>query len=143
MIDISIDSLDQLRGVATQILEALDGRTVVLLLGPMGSGKTTLVREVAAEMGSNDSVTSPTFAIVNEYVTLDRGSVFHFDMYRIERIEEAIDLGFDEYIHSGDLCLIEWPERVEQLLPDDAMVVKIEVLSPTERRFIIDFKIDE
>ncbi len=142
MIDITVNSLEQLRGVATEILDVLDGRTVVLLVGPMGGGKTTLVREVAAEMGSTDSVTSPTFAIVNEYVTRDKGSIFHFDMYRIERIEEAVDLGFDEYIHSGDLCLIEWPERVEELLPDDAMVVKIEVLSPTERRFIIDYEFE-
>ncbi|MFR9620219.1 MAG: tRNA (adenosine(37)-N6)-threonylcarbamoyltransferase complex ATPase subunit type 1 TsaE [Rikenellaceae bacterium] len=142
MIDITISSLEQLRGVAAKIFEALDGRTVVLLLGAMGSGKTTLVREVAAEMGSVDSVTSPTFAIVNEYVTAACGSIFHFDMYRIEQLVEAIDMGFNEYIHSGDLCLIEWPERVEELLPDDAMVVKIEVVSPTERRFMIDYQFE-
>ncbi len=143
MVSVTIDSLEQLRGVAAQILEALDGRTVVLLLAPMGGGKTTLVREIATEMGSQDSVTSPTFAIVNEYTTDNQGVIYHFDMYRIEQIKEAVDLGFDEYLNSGDLCLIEWPERVESLLPDDAMVVKIEVLSPTERRFIIDFEIDE
>lgn len=136
--DITINSLDELRSVAEAILRSLDGRTVVLLHGPMGAGKTTLVREIAAVLGSEDSVSSPTFAIVNEYVTPEHGSIFHFDMYRIERIEEAIDLGFEEYIHSGNLCLIEWAERVEQLLPEDAMLVRIEAPTETKRRFIIE-----
>ncbi|MFI3248049.1 MAG: tRNA (adenosine(37)-N6)-threonylcarbamoyltransferase complex ATPase subunit type 1 TsaE [Rikenellaceae bacterium] len=138
MKDITIHSIEDLRGVAEAILNSLDGRTVVLLHGPMGAGKTTLVREIAAVMGSEDSVSSPTFAIVNEYVTSDDDSIFHFDMYRIERIEEAIDLGFEEYITSGNLCLIEWAERVEELLPEDAMLVRIEALSENERRFIIE-----
>ncbi len=138
MKEITINSLTELRYVAEAILESLDGRTVVLLHGSMGAGKTTLVRGIAAVLGSEDSVSSPTFAIVNEYVTSDDSSVFHFDMYRIERIEEAIDLGFEEYINSGNLCLIEWAERVEELLPEDAMLVRIEALSQSERRFIIE-----
>ncbi|MFI3303473.1 MAG: tRNA (adenosine(37)-N6)-threonylcarbamoyltransferase complex ATPase subunit type 1 TsaE [Rikenellaceae bacterium] len=138
MIEISINSLGELRSVAEAILDALDGRTVVLLDAPMGGGKTTLVREIATVLQSEDNVTSPTFAIVNEYVTAKSGSLFHFDMYRIERVEEAIDLGFNEYIESGELCFIEWAERVEQLLPDNAMMVRIEVLGEFERRFVID-----
>ncbi|MFI3258586.1 MAG: tRNA (adenosine(37)-N6)-threonylcarbamoyltransferase complex ATPase subunit type 1 TsaE [Rikenellaceae bacterium] len=138
MIKISINSLDQLSEVAEAILKVLNGRTVVLLDAQMGGGKTTLVRAIAASLGSEDNVTSPTFAIVNEYRTAQDHSIFHFDMYRIERIAEAIDLGFEEYIHSGELCFIEWAERVEPLLPDDAMMVRIEVLGESERCFIID-----
>lgn len=138
MKEISINSLEGLSGVAEQILESLDGRTVVILHAPMGAGKTTLVREIASVLGSKDSVTSPTFAILNEYSIPDGGSIYHFDMYRIERIEEAIDLGFEGYIYSGELCFIEWAERVEALLPDDAMLVRIEAPSEGERTFYID-----
>ncbi len=135
---IDIDSLAQLRDVAKEILSSLDGRTVVILHAPMGAGKTTLVREIASVMGSEDSVASPTFAILNEYSTPDNHSIYHFDMYRIERVEEAIDLGFEEYIYSGELCFIEWAERVETLLPDDAMLVRIEPTSESARTFYIE-----
>ncbi len=135
---ISIGSLSELRGVAEAILESLDGRTVVLLHGPMGAGKTTLVRDIATVMGSQDNVTSPTFALVNEYVVASGESIYHFDMYRIEQLVEAVDMGFSDYLHSGSLCFIEWAERVEELLPDDAMLVRIEAPSETERIFYID-----
>ncbi len=135
---ISIDSLKELRKVAREILSLLDGRTVVLFKAGMGAGKTTLISEIVAECGSEDIVSSPTFAIVNEYRDRDDEPIFHFDMYRINKISEALDFGCEEYLSSGALCLIEWPERVEELLPDDAMVVQIEIDSPTERTFIID-----
>ncbi len=135
---IEIDSLSQLDKVARTIIESLDGRTVVLLRGGMGAGKTTLVRAIAEHLGSEDSVSSPTFAIVNEYLSDEQERFYHFDMYRIERIEEALDFGVEEYLSSGDLCLIEWPEKIEQLLPEDAMIVTIEVISPTQRIFIIE-----
>ncbi len=138
MQEIAIDSVSQLRSVAQMILKSLNGRTVVLLDGAMGAGKTTLVREIAAELGSVDCVTSPTFAIVNEYILGGGESMFHFDMYRIERIEEAYDMGFLEYINSGALCFIEWAERVEALLPEDAMVVRIAAPSECERQFKIE-----
>lgn len=138
MKDITINSIAELKDVAESILESLAGRTVILLHGPMGAGKTTLVREIAAVLGSDDCVSSPTFAIVNEYVTAGDDSMYHFDMYRIERIEEAIDLGFEEYLSSGSLCFIEWAERVEELLPEDAMLVRIEAPTQTQRRFIIE-----
>ncbi len=139
MQEITIDNVSQLRSVAELILKSLNGRTVVLLDGSMGAGKTTLVKEIAAELGSVDCVTSPTFAIVNEYILGDGESMFHFDMYRIERLEEAYDIGFLEYLNSGSLCFIEWAERVEELLPEDAMVVRI--LAPNECERI--FKIEE
>ena len=132
---IEIKSLDELDMVAQMVLNSLEGRTVVALDAPMGAGKTTLISRIAERLGAEDDVTSPTFAIVNEYV--GQRVIYHFDMYRIERVEEALDFGCEEYISSGELCLIEWPEKIEPLLPEDTMVVKIEILSDTERRFII------
>ena len=134
---IEIDALSDLPRVAEEVINSLDGRTVVLLRGGMGAGKTTLVSRIAALLGAEDTVTSPTFALVNQY----EGSecrIYHFDFYRIDRIEEVFDLGYEEYFYSGDLCLVEWPEKVEQLLPDNTMVVRIEILDPTTRKFIID-----
>ena len=132
---IEIHSLDELDKVAEAVLASLDGRTVVALDAPMGAGKTTLISRIAALLGAEDDVTSPTFAIVNQY----EGSrtIYHFDMYRIERWEEALDFGSEEYLSSGELCLVEWPEKIEPLLPEDTMVVKIEILSDTARRFVI------
>ena len=132
---IEIDSLEELDKVAEAVIESLDGRTVGALDAPMGAGKTTLVSRIAEYLGSEDDVTSPTFAIVNQYE--GRRTIYHFDMYRIDKIEEALDFGSEEYLSSGELCLVEWPEKIEALLPEDTMVVKIEILSDTARRFII------
>jgi tRNA threonylcarbamoyladenosine biosynthesis protein TsaE len=137
MKEIVIASLDELKDVAEAVVESLEGRNVVALFGAMGAGKTTLISAIMEHLGSTDNVTSPTFALVNQYNTAANEPVYHFDFYRINRIEEAFDMGYEEYFYSGDLCLVEWPELVEQLLPDDAMVVRIEVLSPTERKFSI------
>ena len=133
---IEIDSLDSLDVAAQAVIDALDGRTVVAFDAPMGAGKTTIISRIAALLGAEDSVTSPTFAIVNQYMGTN-GAIYHFDMYRIERIEEALDFGSEEYLSSGELCLVEWPEKIEALLPDDTMVVKIEILSDSARRFVI------
>lgn len=133
---IEIDSLEELDSVAEAVIESLDGRTVVAFDAPMGAGKTTLISRIAALLGAEDSVTSPTFAIVNQYEGRER-TIFHFDMYRIERVEEALDFGSEEYLSSGELCLVEWPEKIEPLLPEDTMVVRIEILSETSRRFVI------
>ncbi|MBO5831998.1 MAG: tRNA (adenosine(37)-N6)-threonylcarbamoyltransferase complex ATPase subunit type 1 TsaE [Alistipes sp.] len=132
---IEIDSLDELDKVAKAVIESLDRRTVVALDAPMGAGKTTLVSQIAKYLGSEDDVTSPTFAIVNQYE--GERTIYHFDMYRIDKIEEALDFGSEEYLSSGELCLVEWPEKIEALLPEDTMVVKIEILSDTARRFVI------
>ena len=133
---LEISSLDELDKVAEAVVEALDGRTVVAFDAPMGAGKTTLISRIAAYLGAQDDVTSPTFAIVNQYEGSER-TIYHFDMYRIECIEEALDFGCEEYFASGELCLVEWPEKIEALLPDDTMVVRIEILSDSERRFVI------
>ena len=132
---IEISSLEELDKAAEAVIESLNGRTVVALDAPMGAGKTTLVSRIAALLGAEDDVTSPTFAIVNQYE--GQRTIYHFDMYRIERIEEGLDFGSEEYLSSGELCLVEWPEKIEALLPDDTMVVKIEILSDTARRFVI------
>lgn len=137
MKEIDIDSLDGLTEVAEAIIESLNGRNVVAFCGTMGAGKTTLISAIMEYLGSSDNVTSPTFALVNQYSTANGDTVYHFDFYRINRIEEVFDMGYEEYFYSGDLCLIEWPELIEDLLPEEAMVVKIDVLSPTERRFTI------
>lgn len=132
---LEINSLDELDVVAQAVLNSLDGRSVVAFDAPMGAGKTTLISRIAHLLGAEDDVTSPTFAIVNQYE--GERTIYHFDMYRIERVEEALDFGSEEYLSSGELCLVEWPEKIEPLLPEDTMVVKIEILSDSARRFVI------
>ena len=122
MKEIVIDSLDELKRVAEAVIESLEGRNVVALCGAMGAGKTTLVSAIMEHLGSEDTVTSPTFALVNQYATADADTVYHFDFHRINRIEEVFDMGYEEYFYSGNLCLVEWPELIEDLLPEDAMV---------------------
>ena len=116
---LAIDSLDDLPDAAEAVIDALAGRTVVAFRGEMGAGKTTLIGAILDRLGSADTVTSPTFALVNQYDTAGGRPVFHFDFYRIDRIEEAYDFGYEEYFYSGNLCLVEWPEKIEELLPDD------------------------
>ena len=108
------------------------------LVGKNGAGKTTLIREIAAQLGATDTVTSPTFAIVNQYKGKGNRRIHHFDFYRINDIREAYDFGYEEYFFSGDLCLVEWPEKIEQLLPENVMTVRITVDSDTARTFEID-----
>ena len=135
---IHINSEEQLGEVAEALLDALDGRTVVALRGEMGAGKTTLVRALAEHLGVEDQVTSPTFALVNQYEGANGERLFHFDFYRIDDEREAFDLGYEEYFYSGDLCLVEWPEKIERLMPDEVVEVRITVESPTERTFEIE-----
>ena len=111
---------------ARQFVEAIGDRTVFAFFGGMGAGKTTFIKAVCQQMGvTEDMVSSPTFAIVNEYEG-SSGSIYHFDFYRIRQISEAINMGFDDYLYSGNLCFIEWPELVEPLLPEDTVRVTIE-----------------
>ena len=135
---ISIDSLSELSRVADAVIERLGERRVVAFRAPMGAGKTTLIAEIVAALGSGDVVTSPTFALVNEYNTGEAGVVYHFDFYRIDRVEEAFDMGYEEYFYSGELCLVEWPEKIEELLPDDVMTVWITIDGDSARTFEID-----
>ncbi|MDE5694524.1 MAG: tRNA (adenosine(37)-N6)-threonylcarbamoyltransferase complex ATPase subunit type 1 TsaE, partial [Alistipes sp.] len=129
---------EELPEVAAAIVELLGPRTVVALRGEMGAGKTTLIREIAAQLGAADTVTSPTFAIVNQYKGADGRRICHFDFYRIDDIREAYDFGYEEYFYSGDVCLVEWPEKIEPLLPDDRIEVRIAVDGPTTRTFEVE-----
>lgn len=120
-----IDSVDELPDVAERIIERLEKSPVVAFYGAMGAGKTTLIKEIALQLGVEDTVTSPTFALVNQYLTAAGEPLYHFDFYRINKIEEAFDLGYEEYFFSGSPCLIEWPEKIEELLPSDVLNVRI------------------
>ena len=136
---IHITSQDDLPDVAEAIIEALGRRTVVAFRGEMGAGKTTLIREICDRLGVADTVTSPTFAIINEYKDRGHRPVYHFDFYRINRIEEAFDFGYEEYFYSGNLCLVEWPEKIEQLMPaEGVMTVLIDVTGDDSRLLRID-----
>ena len=134
---IKIDFLSDLPQVAQTVIDSLDGRSVVVFRAGMGAGKTTLISRIVALLGAEDTVTSPTFALVNQYEGTQH-RIYHFDFYRIERVEEVFDFGYEEYFYSGDLCLVEWPEKIEALIPDDAMVVSIEVGDDEEREFTIE-----
>lgn len=135
---IHITSEEELPQVAEAILAAMNNRTVVVFRGEMGAGKTTLIREIVAALGSTDTVTSPTFAIVNQYRGANDGPIYHFDFYRIEDVREAYDFGYEEYFYSGELCLVEWPEKIESLLPEEIVTVHIALNDETTRTFEIE-----
>ncbi len=118
--------------------KALNGRSIVAFWGEMGAGKTTLIRVLCDRLGVTDTVTSPTFALVNEYHTEAGTPIYHFDFYRINRIEEVFDFGYEEYFYSGDLCLIEWPEKIEGLLPEETLSVRILITGDDSRTIEID-----
>ncbi len=122
---IEITDISEIQQAARQFLSEMDDKKVFAFYGAMGAGKTTFIKALCEEMGVRETVASPTFAIINEYKT-DKGEpVFHFDFYRINKLEEVFDFGYEDYFYSGNLCFIEWPELVEPVLPDD--VVKISI----------------
>ena len=135
---IKIDSLDTIHEAAKEFLQNMGDGKVFAFYGKMGAGKTTFVKAICEELGVEDVITSPTFALVNEYTAGDGSPVYHFDFYRINDLREAFDFGYEEYFYSGDLCLVEWPEKIEQLLPDNVMTVRITVDSDMARTFEID-----
>ncbi|MBQ7988463.1 MAG: tRNA (adenosine(37)-N6)-threonylcarbamoyltransferase complex ATPase subunit type 1 TsaE [Bacteroidaceae bacterium] len=127
--------LNEIAQAAQAFIDAMDGRRIFAFYGTMGAGKTTFIRALCRALGVEDTVTSPTFAIVNEYATSEGEPIYHFDFYRIRRLSEAYDMGCEEYFQSGHLCLIEWPELVEDALPEETVRVTIETL-PDGRRSI-------
>ena len=124
--EITINGLDTIRSAARQFIENIGSSRVCAFYGKMGAGKTTFVKALCEELGCDDVITSPTFAIVNEYTDGEQQPVYHFDFYRIKKLEEVYDMGYEEYFYSGALCLIEWPELIEDVLPDDTVRVTIE-----------------
>lgn len=134
MMEIIIPSTDELRSAARDFINAMHGRTVFAFYGKMGAGKTTFIKALCEELGVADTVNSPTFSIVNEYYAEKTGGVvYHFDFYRIRRLVEAYDMGADEYLDSGHLCFIEWPELVEDILPLDTVRVEISEMEDGSR----------
>ena len=131
-----IDGVGQLSDVSDYLISLREEADVIAFYGSMGAGKTTLIKNLCHRMGVTDEVNSPTFAIVNEYVTEDGESVYHFDFYRIKKLEEAYDIGYDNYFYSGNLCLIEWPEMIEPLLPEKYIRVEIQHGETDDERVI-------
>ena len=124
--DISINSLEEIGKAAQEFVAAMGDRKVFAFYGKMGAGKTTFIKAVCEELGVEDVINSPTFAIVNEYVDGEGEPIYHFDFYRIKNIQEVMDIGYEDYVYSGNVCFMEWPELIENLLPDDAVKVTIE-----------------
>lgn len=125
--EIKINSLADINEAAKTFVENMGAGKVFAFYGKMGAGKTTFVKAVCECLGVDDVITSPTFAIVNEYTSATTGdAIYHFDFYRIKKLEEVYDMGYEDYFYSGSLCFLEWPELIEDLLPEDATKVTIE-----------------
>ena len=123
--EIRINGLEQIDQAAKEFVDAIGERRLFAFYGKMGAGKTTFIKAICAQLGVKDVVASPTFAIVNEYGMADGNVIYHFDFYRIKRVAEAYDIGCDEYFYSGSLCFMEWPELVEEILPEETVKVYV------------------
>ncbi len=134
---IRINSLDNIHEAAKQFIKNMGNGNIFAFYGKMGAGKTTFIKAICEELGVEDVITSPTFAIVNEYTTKGGEPIYHFDFYRIKKIEEVYDLGYEDYFDSGHLCFLEWPELIEDLLPEDTTRVTISVEEDGSR--IVEF----
>jgi len=133
MENIRITQLPKIQQAAQQFIEQIKEPAVIAFLGEMGAGKTTFIKAICTELGVIDTVNSPTFAIVNDYETEDGSNIYHFDLYRMEKAEEVLDIGFEDYLYSGKWCFIEWPEIAEKYLPENVIKVKIEEIEKGER----------
>lgn len=131
-------TLDNIHDAAKQFIQAMDDNTVFAFYGKMGAGKTTFIKAVCEELGVTDVINSPTFAIINEYRSATGELIYHFDFYRINKLEEAYDFGYEDYFYSGALCFIEWPELIEELLPPDA--VKVFIIEQEDGSRVIETK---
>lgn len=125
--EISINNIGDIDRAAAEFIERIGDRKLVAFFAPMGAGKTTFTTAICRVLGVTDPVGSPTFAIINEYMKADGEPMYHFDFYRINKLSEAIDIGLEDYLYSGCLCIMEWPENVEELLPEDTLRVYITV----------------
>lgn len=131
--EIKIENIEDIASAARKFVDEMGENCVFAFYGKMGAGKTTFIKAICEALGVKDVVTSPTFALVNEYADAEGQPVYHFDFYRIKNLREAYDMGCEEYFYSGYPCFIEWPELVEELLPDDTVRVNIEVLENESR----------
>jgi tRNA threonylcarbamoyladenosine biosynthesis protein TsaE len=137
MIEFNIENKNDLKQVAGEILNLTKEFNIVCFYGSMGSGKTTLIKKICNKAEVIDFVNSPTFSIVNEYYTNSNQKIYHFDFYRLDKIEQAKEIGVEEYLDSGNLCLIEWPEKIEALLPHSILKIDIDVLINDIRKISI------
>lgn len=131
-----ISSVDDLSQVAKDIIELTKKVKIVAFYGPMGAGKTTLIKRICHLFGVTDEVNSPTFALVNEYKDADSKPIYHFDFYRIKKLEEVFDIGYEDYFYSGYICLLEWPQMIEDLMPDEFVKVEIKLGEKETERLI-------
>ena len=129
-----MSSLADLPAAASVLLEHAAQEPIILFEGPMGAGKTTLIKEICFQLGVQENVSSPTFALVNEYEAADGNLIYHFDFYRINEEREALDIGALEYFESGRLCLIEWPSMIPNLLPEHYLLVELQPAADGEVR---------
>jgi tRNA threonylcarbamoyladenosine biosynthesis protein TsaE len=135
MFQTEIKDISALQVTAKQLLAHFPEERIFAFYGAMGSGKTTFIKALCRELGSQDNITSPTFALINEYSTDEGAVIYHFDFYRIKKLEEAFDLGYEDYIYSGNYCFIEWPEMIQSLLPEGIIEVKIRETENGNRLF--------
>jgi tRNA threonylcarbamoyladenosine biosynthesis protein TsaE len=133
---IEVNQLSELDHAAKVLLESFPDDRVFLFYGNMGAGKTTFIKALCEVLQVQDNTSSPTFSIVNEYNS-EQGTLFHFDFYRLKEEEEAYDFGYEDYFYSGNYCFVEWPNKIPNLLPEDAKTIEIEITSPTSRKIII------
>lgn len=133
-----LNKLSDIDDVAQKFVDNMGNRNIFAFYGEMGAGKTTFIKALCKTLGVAETITSPTFAIINEYNKEDGDPIYHFDFYRIKNIEEAYDFGYEDYFYSGHLCFIEWPELVEPLLPESVVKVQIVVMDNGERSIIVD-----
>lgn len=131
--EITIKSLDDICSAAKSFVAEMGNNTVFAFRGAMGAGKTTFIKAVCEVLGVEDVINSPTFAIVNEYRSDSGELIYHFDFYRINKQEEVFDFGYEDYFYSGSLCFVEWPEKIEELLPSDTVNVVIDVMEDGSR----------
>lgn len=136
---IKITGLEDYPQAAREFIGQMQGARIFAFYGNMGSGKTTLIKSICKELGVEDSINSPTFAIVNEYEDKEQRTIFHFDFYRIKSLEEVYNMGYEEYVYSDAICFMEWPELIEELLPEETTKVYIEENGQGEREVKILF----
>jgi tRNA threonylcarbamoyladenosine biosynthesis protein TsaE len=138
-ITLAVNSLTDLDQVARQILDFAGAKRCFLLYGEIGAGKTTLVNKICRLLGAKEAANSPTFSLVNEYTYVADGRrqlIYHIDLYRLDSLAEAMDIGIEDYLYSGAYCFVEWPELIEELVPEDALKIKIEITEDSGRKFI-------
>lgn len=134
---IIINEESELPAAASEVLKFFDESAIVCFHGEMGAGKTTFIKVICDQLGVQDAMSSPTFSIVNEYRDGTDCPIYHFDFYRVEKHEEALDIGVEEYFYSGDLCLIEWPEMIKELIPEKHLEISIKLVGDNSREITI------